>query len=156
MIRTIKRRLAVMKKDQSNTPYKLASDVAEIIKTLRITPHGVTKISPFEAHMGRKPNTPLSNIATNSSPNTLNWESAKHACLDRKDLPKPPVPAEVMHDLKRWSEDEVQIQKKGSPPKVTHKSLPWTLTNTHSTTQPETSAHSRTIELAKNKLNISE
>ena len=54
-----------MKKDQLNTPYKLASDVAETINTLRITPHGVTKISPFEAHMGRQPNTPLSNIATN-------------------------------------------------------------------------------------------
>ena len=58
MIQTIKRRLAVMKIDQSKTPYKLASDVAEIIKTLRITSHGVTRISHFEAHMGRKPNTP--------------------------------------------------------------------------------------------------
>ena len=35
--------MAVMKIDQSNTPYKLASDVAVTIKTLRITPHGVTK-----------------------------------------------------------------------------------------------------------------
>ena len=81
MIHTFKRRLAVMRIDQSNKPYKLASDVAEIIKTLGITPHGVTKISPFEAYMGRKPNTPLSNIATNSSPNNLNWKNAKHACL---------------------------------------------------------------------------
>ena len=31
--------VVVMKIDQSNSPYKLASDVAEIIKTLRITPH---------------------------------------------------------------------------------------------------------------------
>ena len=44
MIQTLKRRLAVMKNDQTNTPYKLASDVAEIIKTLRITPHSVAKI----------------------------------------------------------------------------------------------------------------
>ena len=115
MIQTIERRLAVIRIDQTITPYKLASDVAEIIKTLRITPHGVTKISPFEAHMGRKPNTPLSNIATNSSPNNLNWESAKHACLDRKNLTKPPLPAEVMHDLERWSEDEVQVRKKEKP-----------------------------------------
>ena len=28
-----------------------------------------TKITPFEAHMGRKANTPLSNITTNGSPN---------------------------------------------------------------------------------------
>ena len=104
--------------------------------------------------MGRKPNTPLSNIATNCSLSNLNWESAKDACLDRKILTKPPLPAEVMHDLQRWSEGEVQIQKKGSPPKITHKSQPRTLTNTHSPTQPETGEHSRPIELAKNKLNI--
>ena len=67
MIQALKRRLGVMRIDPANTPYKLASDVAEIIKTLRITPHGVTKISPFEAHMRRKSNTPLSNLATTSS-----------------------------------------------------------------------------------------
>ena len=64
------------------------------------------------------------------------------------------LPAEVMHDLRRWSEDEVQIQKKGSPPKVTHKSLPRILTNTHSPTQPEAGAHSRPIEVATNKPKI--
>ena len=57
MIQTLKRRLVVMRIDKTNTPYKLALDVAEIIKRLRITPHGVTKVSPFEAPMGRKPNT---------------------------------------------------------------------------------------------------
>ena len=55
-----------MRIDKSNTPYKLASDVAEIIKSLRITTHGVTKTSPFEAHMGRKLNTPLFKPATTS------------------------------------------------------------------------------------------
>ena len=82
MIQTLKRRLAVMRIDKKNTPYKFASDVAETIKTLRITPDSVTKISPFDAHMGRKPNTPLPNVETSSSPNNLNWESAKDACLD--------------------------------------------------------------------------
>ena len=77
MIQAIKRSLAVMKIDQYNTPYKLASVVAEIIKTLRITLHGVTKTSPFEAHMGTKPNTPLSHIATNSSPNNDEIEIQK-------------------------------------------------------------------------------
>ena len=43
MIQTLKRRFAVINLDQVKTPYKLASDVAELIKTLRITPHGVTK-----------------------------------------------------------------------------------------------------------------
>ena len=58
-----------MRIDPSNAPYKLATEVAEIIKTLRITPNGVTKVSSFEAHMRRKPNTPLSNVATTSSTN---------------------------------------------------------------------------------------
>ena len=101
-----------MRRDPANTPYKLASDVAEIIKTLRITPHGATKISRFEAHMGRKPNTPLSGLATTSSPTNLNWENAKHACLDRKNLTKPPLVTEIMHDFQHWSEEEVSINKR--------------------------------------------
>ena len=140
MIQTINRRLAVMKINQSNTPYKLASDVAEIIKILIITPHSVTNFSPFEADMGRKPKTPLSNIATNSSPNNLNCESAKQAYLDQTNLTKPPLPAEVMHDLERWSEDEVKIRKKGSPPKVSHKPVPRTLTNIHQHSQKQVHA----------------
>ena len=50
--------------DKSNRPYKLASDVAELIKTLRITPNTSTKVTPFESHYGRKANTPLSNLST--------------------------------------------------------------------------------------------
>ena len=86
--------------------------MAEIIKALRITPHGVTKISPFEAHLGRKPNTPLSNLATTSSPNNLIRENAKHASLDRKNITKPPLPDETMYGLQQWSEDEVSIKKR--------------------------------------------
>ena len=62
--------------------------------------------------MSRKPNTPLSNLATTSSPANLNWENAKHACLDRKNLTKPPLPAEIMLDLQHWSEDKVSINKR--------------------------------------------
>ena len=113
LIQTLKRRL-----DPYNTPFKIASSVAEIIKTLRITPHGVTKVTPFEAHMGRKANTPLSNKTTNSSPSNLNWENAKHACLDRKNLTQPPIPAEIIHDLQKWSEDELCIKRRIPEPIV--------------------------------------
>ena len=99
--------------------------------------------------MGRKPNTPLSDVANNSSPNNLDWESAKHACLDRKHLTKPPLPAEVMHDLKRWSEDEVSINKR--EPKL---QMPRNLTNTDLPTQQNTAAKSKAIELVKVKLNV--
>ena len=106
LIQTLKRRLGVMKVVSNFTPIKIASSVAEIIKTLRITPQGVTKITPFEAYMGRKANTSLSIKTTKSLPYNLNWENTKHACLDRKNLTHPPIPAEIMHDLQKWSEDE--------------------------------------------------
>ena len=64
LIRTLKSRLAIMKIDKSNQPYKLASDVAELTKTFRITPNATAKVTPFEAHYGRKANTPLSNLST--------------------------------------------------------------------------------------------
>ena len=70
------------------------------------------KISPFEAHMGRKPNTPLCNLATINSPCDLNWEKAKHACKDQKNLTQPPLAAEIMHDLQQWLEDEVSINQR--------------------------------------------
>ena len=138
MIQTLKRR------------YRLASDVAEVIKTLRITPHGVKKISPFEAHMGRKPNTPLSNIATSSTPNNLNWENAKQAYLYRKNLTKPPLPAETRHDLQRWSEDEVSVREKGK----TSPQMPKKLQKANSPTQQKTGAGHKVIELAKDKVNV--
>ena len=72
MIQTLKRQLGVMRIDPAETPYKLASDVAKIVKTLRITPHGATKVSLFEANMGRNLNIPLSNLATTSSATNLN------------------------------------------------------------------------------------
>ena len=60
MTQTLKRGLGIMRIDETNTSYKLPSGIAEIKKTLRITPHGLTKISPFEAQIRRKPNTPVS------------------------------------------------------------------------------------------------
>ena len=99
--------------------------------------------------MGRKPNKPLSNVATSSWPNNLNWKSAKHACLDRKNLTKPPLPAELMHDLKRWSEDEFKINK--SEPKL---QMLRYLTNTDLPTQKDTGAKSKAIETVKDKLDV--
>ena len=86
LIRTLKLRLAIMKIDKSNRPYKLASDVAELIKTLRITPNTSTKVTPFESHYGRKANTPLSNLSTSPKLSNLSWENTKLSCLDEKVL----------------------------------------------------------------------
>ena len=99
--------------------------------------------------MGRKPNTPKSNIATSSSPNNLNWENSIHESLDWKKLTKLPLPAEVMHELQRWSEDEVCIKKKNYIP-----NMPKNLENTNSPTQQTSGANSKVIDKAKDKLNL--
>ena len=72
-----------MRIDKTNTPYKLASDLAEITKTLRITPHGITKLNVLR-HT-REENS-IVHFRKNSSSNNLNWEKAKDACLDCKIL----------------------------------------------------------------------
>ena len=71
LIRALKTRLSVIKLVKNNQPYILASDVAELIKTLRITPHATTKITLFEAHYGRKSNNFLRNVST--SPKVSNF-----------------------------------------------------------------------------------
>ena len=97
--------------------------MAELIKTPRITPNATTKITPFEAHFGRKPNTPLSNIATSPKSSNLSWENIKLACLDQKLLTKPALTAEVMWNRDVNSEDELDInyrQKQLEPQQVPH------------------------------------
>ena len=47
LTKILKRRLGVMRIDPNSTPFKIASSVAEIVKTLRITPHGVTQNHTF-------------------------------------------------------------------------------------------------------------
>ena len=109
LIRTLKTRLSIMKIDKNNTPYKLASDVAELIKTLRITPHATTKITPFEAHYGRKPNTPLTNICTTPKISNLSWENTKLSCLDEKMLTKSALTPEAIWNRDNNSEDELSV-----------------------------------------------
>ena len=116
MIQTLNRRLGLMRIDKNNPQSKLALVVAEILKTLQITPKEITKISQIEAHMGRKPNIPLSSLATNSSPNNLSRENAEHSCLDQKTSTQPPLPAEVKHDLHSWSEDKIAVKRRSVQP----------------------------------------
>ena len=65
-----------MKIDPNNTPYQLASNVAELIKTLKITPHASFKLLLFEMHMGRKL---TSNLAITIIKNNQGWEIVKLA-----------------------------------------------------------------------------
>ena len=77
LLRTLKSRLSLMKTDSRNRPYKIASNVAELIETLRLTPNATTKVTPFEANFGRKTNPPLSNLAKSPKSSNLSWENTK-------------------------------------------------------------------------------
>ena len=75
---------------------------------------------------------------------------ANYACLDRKNVTKSPLRAEIKHDLKRCSEDEVSIKRKEKP----NHQMPKKLQQLNSPPQQRTGANSKVIELAKDKLNI--
>ena len=94
LLRTLKSRLSLMKTDSRNRPYKIASNVAELIETLRLTPNATTKVTPFEANFGRKTNPPLSNLAKSPKSSNLSWENTKIACLDQKLLMKSALTAD--------------------------------------------------------------
>ena len=64
LIQTIKRRLAVLDIDPNWSNSTLTNRLANIIENIRLIPNTTTKITPFEAHFGRKPNTAISNITT--------------------------------------------------------------------------------------------
>ena len=87
-------------------------------KMLHITPRGITKKTPFEAHMGRKVNNPLSNKATNSSPDNLIWEKRQTRLFRWENLMQPTIPAEIMSDLRKWSEDEIRVKRRITEPAI--------------------------------------
>ena len=112
LIRNLKSQLAIMKIDKPNKPYKLASDVAELIKTLRITPNANKETTPFDAHFGRKASTPLSNLSTSPKLSNLSCKNTKLPCLDEKVLSKPALTAEAMWNRETNSEDELDLNYK--------------------------------------------
>ena len=70
-------------------------------------------------------------------------QNCKHCTeQDRKNLTKPLLPAEIMHDIQRWSEEEVSIREKGktSPqmPKKLQKVNSMTKQNRHRKSQHAT------------------
>ena len=64
LIQTIERRLALLNFDPNWTPAILSERLANKIENIRLIPSATKKISPFEAHFGRKSNTEISNIVT--------------------------------------------------------------------------------------------
>ena len=82
LIQTIKRRLSCMKLDSRNNTFTIKEAVKSIVYQLRICKQKTTKVTPFQAHFGGKPNTPLSNISTRPKSSNLSYENILHHYLD--------------------------------------------------------------------------
>ena len=76
LIQTIKNRLACIKEEKlSINAFQVKHALKIIIHQLRIFKKRTTKISPFEAQFGKKPNTPLSVISTKPKLSNLTYEN---------------------------------------------------------------------------------
>ena len=81
LIQTIKNRLICIKTAARNQ-FNVKASIISIIYQLRICRQKTINISPFEAHFGRKANTPLSNITTKPDPKSITYKNILNKHLD--------------------------------------------------------------------------
>ena len=120
LIQTKKRRLALLDVDPNWSSVTLANRVAYLIENIRLIPNSTTKITPFEAHFGRKPNTEISNITTKPSKRNLTYKNLTNKCLDKKILSQNALTMEEIWRRDGNSEDELDIRYRdeGEEPKI--------------------------------------
>ena len=110
LIQTIKNRFACIEEEKlSNIAFHVKHALKIIIHQLRICKQKTTKISPFEAHFGRKSNTPLSVISTIPKLSNLAYESIVNFYLDEDTV----MPEEILPDDK-WLNgyrSDIEVEK---------------------------------------------
>ena len=109
LIQTIKRRLAAINGDNNWSKETLASKISAIIEIIKLIRNTTTKITPFEAHFGRKPNTQTSNIITHPNKKHLTYSNIKKFFLDKKILRRPMLDQQAMWNFSD-SEPNLDIQ----------------------------------------------
>ena len=87
LVQTIKRRLSCIKLDSRNKTFTIKETIKSIVYQLRICKQKATKVTPFQAQFGRKPNTPQSNISTIPNSSNLSYENILHHYLDADTVP---------------------------------------------------------------------
>ena len=87
LIQTIKRLLGCMKLDSRNNLFTIKEAIKSKVYQLRICKQKSTNVTPFQAHFGRKPNTPLSNISTIPKSLNLSYENILRHYLDTDTVP---------------------------------------------------------------------
>ena len=110
LIQTMKRKLGVMAIDPLWSSEDITTIVSNIIQNIRLIPNRITKITPFEAHFGRKPNTALSNIVTKPTKHNLSNKNIKNLASDCKLLKQPVLSPATIWDMEQDSEPELNIQ----------------------------------------------
>ena len=101
LVQTVKRRLGCIKLDPKQKPFNIKQALSQITYELRICRKS-TKVSPFEAHHGRKPNTALSNATTNAHKSNLDWSNTINAYLDDNII----VQEDLISD-ERWEQSDL-------------------------------------------------
>ena len=115
LIQTLKRRLAVLDINTMWSSETLRSRIASVIENRRLIPNKTTKVTPFEAHFGRNPNTELTNMLTKPSIRNLSYIKLKSKCVEKQ--PRNDALTQVeMWRRDRSSEDKLDIQYKRDSP----------------------------------------
>ena len=96
LIQTLKRRLAATNLDTKWSKETLASKISAIIENVKLILNTTTKITPFEAHFGRKPNAQTSNMVTHQNKNYVTYNNIKKFYLEKKILRRPTLNQQAM------------------------------------------------------------
>ena len=120
LIQTIKRRLAVLDIDPNWSNTTLTNRLANMIENIRLIPNTTTKITPFEAHFGRKQNTAISNIATKTSHKNLSYKKITKYCLDKKMLKQNALTMEEIWRRDGESENGLDIRYRSEEDYIHH------------------------------------
>ena len=110
IIKTIKRRLSIVESNPLWSDADLAEIVKKIIENIKLIPDKTT-ITPFEAHLGRKQNTELSNIITEPSTSTLSYKQIRSFASDKQTIKNPAIRREVMSN----DQDDSKPERTGYP-----------------------------------------
>ena len=117
LTQTLKRRLASMISDPIWSDTTIAEKISAIIESIKLIPNRVTKITPFEAHFGRPPNTEISNIVTKPNKNNLTYNKIKSFYLYKKLLQHAALtPSDIWdHDANSEANLNIQYQERQEP-----------------------------------------
>ena len=110
LIQTIKNCLACIKTAARNQ-FSVKSLINSIIYQLRICRQKTINVSPFEAHFGRKANTPISNISTKPDPSSLTYKNILNKYLDLETVRWEEIISEENWDNEERSGTELELNR---------------------------------------------